>query len=263
MRSVANMKCGARTVLSTVSHGLVLLTLVLGLAPLASYIPMASLAGILFKVGYDILDFRVFPVLRRMPTSSKICFWTVFLLTVWVDLLVAVGVGLAIAFFLFVKEMSEIWSPEVIGLDQSNRPLVEKVPSHLRERISVLQPEGPLFFGIADTLYRQVDRLVHYDVLIISLAQVPMVDLSGAFSLEDLILLAQKRNTKVILKGMNSNVRRILTELGILQKIGKENIADNFSVALTLAIDHVAEQFLGMSNGDDQTEFPATSPANS
>ena len=63
MRSVANIQCGAKTILSTIVHGLVLLALVLGLAPLASYIPMASLAGILFKVGYDILDFRVFPVL--------------------------------------------------------------------------------------------------------------------------------------------------------------------------------------------------------
>ena len=129
MRSVANIQCGAKTILSTITHALVLLALVLGLAPLASYIPMAALAGILFKVGYDILDFRVFPVLRRMPTPSKISFWTVFFLTVWVDLLVAVGVGLAIAFFLFVKEMSELWSPQVVGIDASNRDDPGKNPS--------------------------------------------------------------------------------------------------------------------------------------
>lgn len=244
MRSVANIKCGARTILSTISHAFVLLALVLGLAPLASYIPMASLAGILFKVGYDILDFRVFPVLRRMPASAKVSFWTVFLLTVWVDLLVAVGVGLAIAFFLFVKEMSEMWSPEVVGLAQSNRQVPERVPAHLRERICVLEPEGPLFFGIADTLYRQADRLIHYDVLIISLARVPVVDLSGAFSLEDLVLLAKKRDTKVVLKGLNASVRRILTELGILKKIGPENIVEDFDQALAAAIDHVAELYL-------------------
>ena len=121
MRSVANIQCGARTILATIVHGAILLALVLGLAPLASYIPMAALAGILFKVGYDILDFRVFPVLRRMPTPSKFTFWTVFILTVWVDLLVAVGIGLAIAFFLFVKQMSEMGAPEVVGLDQSGQ----------------------------------------------------------------------------------------------------------------------------------------------
>ena len=248
MRSVANIKCGARTILSTITHAGVLLALVLGLAPLASYIPMPSLAGILFKVGYDILDFRVFPVLRRMPTSSKISFWTVFFLTVWVDLLVAVGVGLAIAFFLFVKEMSEMWSPEVVGLDASQRQVSETIPAHLRKRIAFLQPEGPLFFGIADSLYRQADRLVHYDVLIISLTQVPIVDLSGAFSLEDMILLAQKRDTKVILKGLNSSVRRILNELGILQKIGEENIVETFDQALGESVDYLADQFLAKSS---------------
>jgi SulP family sulfate permease len=244
MRSVANIKCGARTILSTVIHGLVLLALVLGLAPLASYIPMAALAGILMKVGYDILDFRVFPILRRMPTPSKITFWTVFFLTVWVDLLVAVGIGLSIAFFVFVKQMSEMWSPEVIGLEESQQEISEKMPPHLKQRISILQPEGPLFFGIADTLYRQVDRLVHYDVLIISMDLVPMVDLSGAFSLEDLILLAQKRGTKIILKGLNTNVRRTLTELGIVQKIGPGNIVDDFGEALQQAIDYLAELYL-------------------
>ncbi len=244
MRSVANIKCGARSILSTISHGLVLLALVLGLAPLASYIPMAALAGILFKVGYDILDFRVFPILRRMPTPSKFTFWTVFILTVWVDLLVAVGIGLAMAFFLFVKQMSEMGAPELVGLEHSDQRQGDTLPAHLRERICVLQPEGPLFFGIADTLYRQADRLVHYDALIISLARVPIVDLSGAFSLEDLVLLARKRNTRVILTGPNTNVRRILKELGILEKIGAENIADTFDIALTEAIDHVAELFL-------------------
>jgi len=159
-------------------------------------------------------------------------------------LLVAVGIGLAIAFFLFVKEMSEMWSPEVVGLDDSNRKLPEKIPAHLRKRIAFLQPEGPLFFGIADSLYRQADRLVHYDVLIISFAKVPIVDLSGAFSLEDMILLAQKRNTKVILKGLNPSVRRILKELGILLKIGEENIVETLEQALEEAVDYLGDKFL-------------------
>jgi SulP family sulfate permease len=253
MRSVANIQCGARTILSTIVHGLVLLALVLGLAPLASYIPMAALAGILMKVGYDILDFRVFPILRRMPTPSKITFWTVFFLTVWVDLLVAVGIGLSIAFFLFVKQMSEMWSPEVIGLEQSQQESPDDMPPHLKKRISILQPEGPLFFGIADTLYRQVDRLVHYDVLIISMDRVPMVDLSGAFSLEDLIRLAQKRNTKIILKGINTNVRRTLMELGIIQNIGQGNIVDDFGEALQQAIDYLAELYLTASPAGGKT----------
>lgn len=253
MRSVANIQCGARTILATIVHGLVLLALVLGLAPLASYIPMAALAGILFKVGYDILDFRVFPVLHRIPRASKITFWTVFLLTVWEDLLVAVGVGLAIAFFLFVRDMSEMWKPEVIGLGKSQTPSKERVPQHLRNQIAVLEPEGPLFFGMADTIYRQVDRLVHYKVLIISLVKAPVVDLSGAFALEDMVDLAKKRGTKVIVTGMNPAVRRTLTELSVITHIGEENIVENVDQALNMAVDFLADRFLGQNIGQGST----------
>ncbi len=245
MRSIANIQCGARTILSTIIHGGVLLALVLGLAPLASYIPMGCLAAILFKVGYDILDFRVFPILHRIPTASKITFWAVFLLTVWEDLLVAVGVGLAIAFFLFVRDMSEMWKPKVMGLEESRKPGYEHVPKHLRKQIAVLEPQGPMFFGIADTLYRQVDKLTNYQVLIISLIHVPMVDLSGAFALEDMAHHAQKNRIKVLIIGMNSAVHRTLNELCVITHIGEENFVENLEAALEEGIDYIGEQFLG------------------
>jgi len=247
MRSIANIQCGARTILSTVVHGGVLLALVLGLAPLASYIPMGCLAAILFKVGYDILDFRVFPILHRIPTPSKITFWTVFLLTVWEDLLVAVGVGLAIAFFLFVRDMSELWKPQVQSLESTQRPSKELVPEHLRKHIAVLEPQGPMFFGIADTMYRQIDNLAHYKVLIVSLRDVPVIDLSGAFALEDMVQLAYKRGTKVFIKGMNPAVRRTLTELSVIKNIGEENITEDFDTALQKSLDYIGELFLGRS----------------
>lgn len=245
MRSIANIQCGARTILSTIIHGGVLLALVLGLAPLASYIPMGCLAAILFKVGYDILDFRVFPILHRIPTASKITFWAVFLLTVWEDLLVAVGVGLAIAFFLFVRDMSEMYKPKVMGLEESRKSGHDRVPKHLRKQIAILEPQGPMFFGIADTLYRQVDRLTNYQVLIISLIHVPMVDLSGAFALEDMANHAQKNGLKVLLIGMNSAVHRTLNELCVITHIGEENFVENFEAALEEGIDYMGEQFLG------------------
>ena len=244
MRSVANIQCGAKTITSTVVHGLVLLALVLGLAPLAAYIPMAALAGILFKVGYDILDFRVFPLLHRLPMPSKITFWTVFLLTVWEDLLIAVGVGLAIAFFLFVRDMSEMWAPKVVGLEESQKETKALVPEHLKSQIAVLEPEGPMFFGIADVMYKQVDSLMHYKVLIISLRYVPVIDLSGAFALEDMVNMAHKHGTKTILKGMNPAVRRILTELSVIKNIGEENIVEDFDSALRMGVDYIGEMYL-------------------
>ena len=258
MRSVAAIKCGAKTVTAPVIHGLVLLSLVLGLAPLASYIPMASLAGILFKVGYDILDFRVFPVLHRMETASKITFWTVLFLTVWEDLLVAVGVGLAIAFFLFVRDMSELWKPELKGFAESQSDTKKSLPDHLKQQIAIIEPEGPMFFGIADTMYRQIERLAHYKVLIISFRYVPIIDLSGAFALEDMVMMAGKRKTKILVKGMNPAVRRTLTELKVIESIGEENIVEDIDGALNKSVDYLADQFLGSTNDNGlQKDLPA------
>jgi len=249
MRSVAAIQSGAKTITATVVHGLVLLALVLGLAPLASYIPMASLAGILFKVGYDILDFRVFPVLRRLPVSSKITFWTVLFLTVWEDLLVAVAVGLVISFFLFVRDMSQMWEPEVIGVEESAKITKGLLPKHLEKKIALLEPEGPMFFGVADNLLRQAEKLKDYQVLIVSMRHVPVIDLSGAFALEDLARLANQRGTKVIIKGVHPAVERILNELSVIKNIGPENFTEEFGQALQLGIDYLAEKFLD-SNGD-------------
>lgn len=234
MRTVANIRCGAKSPLAALTHGVVLLALVLGFAPFASNIPMACLAGILVKIGIDILDYRVLPVLRRIPLTDKICFWTVLVVTVSIDLLVAMGIGLAIAFFRFVKEMSDLYKNEVVNLTdiKDTWPGEELIPQNLKERILILRPEGPLFFGTADTLFRTIDRLVHFDVLIIRLRRVPMIDLSGAFALEDLVNKAKSRGTVVLLTSLNSNVRNTLDQLGILDKVGRQHCFEKFEDAV-------------------------------
>ncbi len=234
MRSVANIKCGARTGLAAATHGAVLLALVLGLAPYASFIPMACLAGILIKVGIDIIDYRVLPILHRMPFTDKICFWAVFALTVWVDLLVAMGVGLAIAFFRFVQEVSDLYNHEVVSLQdiKESWPGENAIPSEFRDRVLILRPEGPLFFGAVDTLFRTVERLVSFEVLIIRMKRVPMIDLSGAYALEDLIDKAKRQGATVLLTGLKPKVRSVLDQLEILDKIGRQNCFDNFEAAI-------------------------------
>ncbi len=234
MRTVANIKCGARSPLAALTHGVVLLAIVLGVAPFASIIPMACLAGILVKIGIDILDSRVLPVLRRIPLSDKFCFWSVFVVTVSIDLLVAMGIGLAIAFFRFVQEMSDLYKNDVISLTEikDTWPGEELIPPTLRERILILRPEGPLFFGTANTLYRTIDRLVHFDILIIRLRRVPMIDLSGAFALEDLVNKAKNKGTTVLLTSLNANVRNTLDQIGILDKVGRQHCFEKFEDAV-------------------------------
>jgi len=137
----------------------------------------------------------------------------------------------------------------VRGLQESQKSGAKLVPEHLKKQIAVLEPQGPMFFGISDTLYRQMDKLTHYQVLIISLIHVPMVDLSGAFALEDMANQAQKKGTKVLIKGMNPAVRRTLTELSVISHFGEENFVENFDAALKEGIDYIGEQFLGRNIG--------------
>jgi SulP family sulfate permease len=234
MRTVANVKCGGRTGLACVTHGVVLLALMLGLAPLASLIPTACLAGILLKVGVDIVDYRVMPLLHRMPFTDAICFWTVLLVTVSVDLLVAMGVGVAIAFIRVVHELGSLYEQQVVSVKDANRTWVghEAMPEDLQKQILKLQLQGPLFFGVADTLYRVAAQLNNYKYLMIRMARVPMVDMSGAFLLEDIIDKAHANGATVVVTGLKPSTEKVLKHLKILDKVGPEHCFETFDLAM-------------------------------
>ncbi|QDT24802.1 SulP family inorganic anion transporter [Gimesia panareensis] len=234
MRTVANIKCGGKTGLASIVHGLVLLALMLGLAPYASYIPMACLAGILLKVGIDIIDYRVLPVLHRMPFMDSICFWAVLILTISVDLLVAMGVGITIAFVRIVQELGQAYEQNVVSLTEIDRPLPADVsiPEELKEKVLKLRLEGPLFFGVSDTIYRTSSALVDYKYLIIRMARVPMVDMSGAYLLDDIIDKAHKQGAIVFFTGLRPQVERTLSRLLIIEKVTKENCLATFNDAI-------------------------------
>ncbi len=258
IRSLSAVTCGAKTILCSMTHGLILLSLVLGMAPLATHIPMAGLAAVLYKVGWDILDWRVFPILRRLSKTDKICFWVTFLVTMSIDLLVAVGVGLSIAFFRFVKEMSDMGAPKVVSLQDPDEPLPGRdlIEPELRDRIGVVQPEGPLFFGVADAVYRTSQFFTRYDVVIVSLRQVPVIDLSGAFALEDLIGYARARGTEVLLTDLCAAVAAELESFGILRKVGRGNCFDRFESAARRA-----RELVSAKNGHGAAPAPAVAHA--
>jgi SulP family sulfate permease len=206
----------------------------LGLAPLASLIPTACLAGILLKVGVDIVDYRVMPLLHRMPFTDAICFWTVLLVTVSVDLLVAMGVGVAIAFIRVVHELGSLYEQQVVSVKDANRTWVghEAMPEDLQKQILKLQLQGPLFFGVADTLYRVAAQLNNYKYLMIRMAQVPMVDMSGAFLLEDIIDKAHANGATVVVTGLKPSTEKVLKHLKILDKVGPEHCFETFDLAM-------------------------------
>ena len=236
MRTVANIKCGAKTGLASIVHGVVLLTLMLGLAPLAQHIPMACLAGILLKVGYDILDHRVLPLLHRMPRPDAICFWLVLGLTISVDLLVAMGVGVAIAFIRAVYDLGHAYPQRVVSLNDLGHQWqgedLDSLSPELKRRVLKVQLQGPLFFGSADQFNEVLGQLDGFDYLIVRMRNVPLVDMSGAFLLADMIEKAKMQGAAVILMGTTEPVRKTLESLNVLEEVGSENCVERFDQAV-------------------------------
>lgn len=224
MRTVANIKFGGKTPLASVVHGLTLLAILLGLGSLVAAIPTACLAAILFKVGIDILDYRILPVLKRLPITDLLVFLIVLIVTVYEDLMIAMAIGVVFAFFRFIQEVSETYQHKVIPLSSSscapkgqNRKEIDKLP------VSVLQPQGPLFFGSIEPLMNAYANAPKHDMLIVDMSKVSMVDLSGAYALEDLIMDATAKNIEVYVANANPKIKATLEKVAFIEHIGEDH----------------------------------------
>ncbi len=233
IRTVANIQAGGKTPLSAVVHGLILLALVLGLGPYAEQIPLACLAAILFKVGIDILDYRIMPVLHRLPLTDMIVFWAVLIITVVEDLLIAMAVGILLAFFRFVLEISRTYKAHLTYLDDND---VEGILSdELKNKVKILQPRGPLFFGAVKHLEEIYSEAGDHDTLIIKLKAVSMIDLSGAYALEDLIDTAEKKGKNVLICSAPPQVIKVLESVKVLDRLEQRNYFEVINDAINEA----------------------------
>ncbi|MBR3114926.1 MAG: SulP family inorganic anion transporter [Bacteroidaceae bacterium] len=206
MRTVVNVKSGGRGRLSGMVHSLFLLAILLGLGSLVRYVPLSVLAGILISVGIGIIDFKGFRDLLRIPKADAFVLITVFLLTVFVDLLTAVGIGMVIACVLFMKRASDLVegtysSQEMTHRDQESPWPDEKgIPDTLAHKIFILRLDGPIFFGTV-TRFQQVMNEVPDDVkiVIIRMRRVPFMDQSGLYAMETAIKDLQAKGTEVLM----------------------------------------------------------------
>jgi len=229
MRSVINIRTGGQTPISGMLHACFLLAVVLGLGPLAGRIPHAVLAGILFKVGIDIIDWGF---LKRVPTAPRVSVFLmlmVLLLTVFVDLIMAVGVGVVATSLLFVKRMQDLQvqairaakngRPELSLLDMENT----LIKPETADKIMVYPLSGALSFGCAKDLMRTLVVSDQYKVVILDLTDVLLIDTSASLALEEIALAALDRGVKVLLVGMREPVEKVLQGLGVIKAIGPEN----------------------------------------
>ncbi|MBT5414653.1 MAG: SulP family inorganic anion transporter, partial [Rhodospirillaceae bacterium] len=228
MRTVINVRAGGRTPISGALHALVLLALVLGLAPLAEGIPLAVLAAILLKVGWDIIDWDYLRRLRRAPHSGVFVMFTVLLLTVLVDLVTAVGVGIIMKSLISARQLSS-HQLDQLRISASDDPahLAEEERALLRGadgRILLLHFSGPFSFCSAKDLVRRLSSTgFDYPVVVFDFGNVPMVDTSVAMAINDTVAMAAEDGGDVIVSGLGGQAAELLVRFGALDPVPSEN----------------------------------------
>ncbi len=236
IRTVVNIQSGGRTKLSGMIAGILLFVMVIALGPIASAIPAAVLAGILITVGFGVIDYKGLKVFPRMETSEKVIFLTVLILTVFWQLVYAVGIGLMMASFVFLKHMSDISArqSEVTDLEKQK----EKDPNWLDElgiaeeiskRVYFKHLNGPMFFGFVSHFKDLVDGLPVMDILVIRMEKVPFIDHSGVTAIESAIQVLHRQNVVVAISGANKQVADMLRKMKIIPNmVGEQHVFEQF-----------------------------------
>ena len=237
---MTNINNGGRTPVAGIIHALVLLLIYFFLMPLAKYIPMACLAGILVVVSYNMSEWRSFKAILKNPKSDIIVLLTTFFLTVIFDLTVAIEVGILIACLLFMRRMTEVTnvSVETSEIDLSADSDLPDNTEHLiiPDRVEVYEINGPYFFGIANRFEEVMNDMGSIPaVRIIRMRKVPFIDSTGVHNLTNLCEKCLKKEVHIVLSGVNPKVLEVLAKSGFDTLIGKENICPDITVALERA----------------------------
>ncbi len=240
-RTMTNINNGGRTPVAGIIHAVVLLLIVLFLGNLTKHIPMACLAGVLIVVSYNMSEWRNFRALFRNSKADVAVLLTTFVLTVIFDLTIAIEIGLLLAVVLFIKRISETSTISVFKNEVKGAEYVEgNVDSEklsLPKGIEVYEIEGPFFFGIANKFEEVMKRVGDKpNVRIIRMRKVPFIDSTGTHNLENLIKSSQKEDIRILLSGVNDDVRTVLKKTGIENIVGADNVCSNINEAVVKAV---------------------------
>lgn len=244
MGTVVNIQTGATSALSGLTRALVLLVVVLGAAQLTEPIPMAVLAGIAMKVGIDILDWSFLKRSHNVSVKGSLIMYGVLLLTVFVDLIVAVGVGVFIANILTIERLSQLQSQEVkliTDLDDDGRLSAEEnqLLDKGQGRVVLFYLSGPMIFGLSKAIAREHNAIRDADVLIMDLTNVPILGVTASLAIENAIRDAHDRGLQVYVVGASEKVKKRLGALGLFDLIHPEHVVAVRIEALQMGVDYV------------------------
>lgn len=241
-RTMTNINNGGRTPIAGIVHAVVLLLIFLFLMPLAKYIPMACLAGVLVVVSYGMSGWRSFLALMKNPKSDVTVLLITFFLTIIFDLTIAIEVGLIIACLLFMRRMSETTDVHVISNEIN--PDDEDSDMHLGniehltipKGVEVYEINGPYFFGAGNRFEEIMATLGDRPkVRIIRMRKVPFVDSTGIHNLTNLCEMSQKEGIQIVLSGVTEKVHSQLNKAGFYDIVGQNNICSHIDIALDRA----------------------------
>lgn len=228
MRSVVNIRSGGSTRLSGFTHGVLLFAVLTGLGPMAQQIPLACLSAILISVGISIIDYRGLKAIRKAPKEDVVVMVLVLLHTIFVDLIIAVIAGLAVASLLFAKKMSDtaLMHVDPVSSIPDAYPVVESLPESVRNQTFVYSLHGPLFFGEVAHLERLVRTVPSAHYIILHFANVPFADQSGAYALQAALDDWATADIYVLAVKLSEPTKATLAKLGIVLPNIYETVSD-------------------------------------
>ncbi|MGD1712962.1 SulP family inorganic anion transporter [Dapis sp. BLCC M172] len=246
MGTVVNINTGARSALSGVTRAVILMVVVLGAGSLTAQIPMAVLAGIALQVGIKIIDWGFLKRAHYISWKSAIIMYAVIGLTVFVDLIAAVGIGVFIANVLTIDRLTQLKSDDVKAITDADDAIVldndeKEILDRAEGRILLFHLSGPMIFGVSKAISRQHTLLNNYEVLIVDLAEVPHMGVTSALAIENAIQETVDTGRHVFLVGASGSVKRRLEKLGVLNIVPSENLLMDRKQALVKAVSLVTD----------------------
>ncbi|MCF6205921.1 MAG: SulP family inorganic anion transporter [Sulfurovum sp.] len=228
MRTVVNIRSGGKTRLSGMIHAVILLMILVGAGVYAKLIPLPVLAGILISVGIGIIDYKGLKHIMHVPRADAVVMVIVIILTVFVDLLQAVAVGLVLAALLFMKQMADLAESKAVSgvlselQDTELYPDEVDIPEEIKSQIHIHHFDGPIFFGFADHLKTMTKKHPEVSVVIFRMEKVPTIDQSGMYAIEDAVLELERRGVNVVMVGLQKQPEDMLRNIRLIPDVIEE-----------------------------------------